>query len=123
MDSPVDPVQRLVNELKKLPGIGIKSAQRLAFHLILRPGEECLALAEAISHLKADLVLCSRCNNVSGLDPCQICGSASRDPRVICVVEEPSNVLSIEKTGVYSRAGGRPFSKEELAGPISETVK
>lgn len=101
MDNPIDPVQRLVNELKKLPGIGIKSAQRLAFHLILRPGEECLALAEAISHLKADLVLCSRCNNVSGMDPCQICTSASRDSRVVCVVEEPCNVLSIERTGVY----------------------
>ena len=101
MDNLVDPVQQLINEMKKLPGIGIKSAQRLAFHLIRRPVEECLGLAEAIANLKENLVLCSKCNNVSGKDPCQICSGANRDFRLICVVEEPYDVLSIERTGVY----------------------
>jgi recombination protein RecR len=101
MTNPADPVQGLIEELKKLPGIGTKSAQRLAFHLIRRPHEECEKLAQAISRLKANLVLCSRCNNVSGVDPCRICGSSSRDQRMVCIVEEPFNVLSIEKTGIY----------------------
>jgi len=95
-------VQRLIEEFKKLPGIGPKSAQRLVFHLIRRPNEDCLNLAEALSQLKANLVLCSTCNNITDVDPCRICSNSNRDPKVICVVEEPFNILSIEKTGVYN---------------------
>jgi len=97
-----NPVQRLIEEFKKLPGIGPKSAQRLVFHLIRRPNEDCLNLAEALSQLKANLVLCSTCNNITDVDPCRICSNSNRDPKVICVVEEPFNILSIEKTGVYN---------------------
>ncbi len=97
-----NPVQRLIEEFKKLPGIGPKSAQRLVFHLIRRPDEDCQKLAEAVSRLKASLVLCSTCNNITDVDPCRICSNSNRDPKVICVVEEPFNILSIEKTGVYN---------------------
>lgn len=96
-----DPVERLVGELKRLPGIGAKSAQRIAFHLIRRDEEECQKLASAISELKSSLLLCSLCNNIAGSDPCRICSDATRDSREICVVEEPFNVLSIEKSGQY----------------------
>ncbi len=97
----IDPVQDLVDELKRLPGIGPKSAQRIAFHLIRRPDQDCARLAEAIADLKASLVFCSVCNNISGKDPCKLCSDLSRSPREICVVEEPFNVLSIEKTGQF----------------------
>ena len=97
-----NPVQRLIQEFKKLPGIGSKSAQRLVFHLIRRPDEDCQKLAEAVSQLKASLVLCSTCHNITEVDPCRICSNSNRDPKVICVVEEPFNILSIEKTGVYN---------------------
>ena len=97
-----NPVQRLIQEFKKLPGIGAKSAQRLVFHLIRRPNEDCQKLAEAVSQLKASLVLCSTCHNITEVDPCRICSNSNRDPKVICVVEEPCNILSIEKTGVYN---------------------
>jgi len=102
MTNQENPVQRLIEEFKKLPGIGPKSAQRLVFHLIRRPNEDCQKLAEAVSQLKASLVLCSTCNNITDVDPCRICSSSNRDPKVICVVEEPFNILSIEKTGVYN---------------------
>ena len=97
-----NPVQRLIQEFKKLPGIGAKSAQRLVFHLIRRPNEDCQKLAEAVSQLKASLVLCSTCHDITEVDPCRICSNSNRDPKVICVVEEPFNILSIEKTGVYN---------------------
>jgi len=96
-----DPVQELIDELKRLPGIGQKSAQRIAFHLIRRSEEECRQLAEAIFELKTRLILCSLCNNIAGSDPCPICSDATRNTREICVVEEPFNVLSIEKTAEY----------------------
>ena len=96
-----NPVQRLIEEFKKLPGIGPKSAQRLVFHLIRRPDEDCEKLAEAVSQLKGSLVLCSVCNNITEVDPCRICSNPNRDSSLMCVVEEPSNILSIEKTGVY----------------------
>ena len=97
----MDPLQCVIEELKKLPGIGPKSAQRLAFHLIRQSPERCQTLAEAISKLQGSLVLCSKCNNVTGKNPCDICTSSSRDRCTICVVEEPFNVLTIEKTGIY----------------------
>lgn len=96
-----DPIQRLIDELRQLPGIGPKSAQRVVFHLLKRPDEESRRLAEAITELKARLRLCSTCNNIADRDPCRLCGNAGRDRRTICVVEEPFNVLSIEKSGSY----------------------
>ena len=96
-----DPVQEVIGELKKLPGIGPKSAQRIAFHLIRRPEEDCRKLARAISELKSKLILCSECHNISSVDPCRICSDATRNRREICVVEEPFNVMSIERSGEY----------------------
>ncbi|MEE8584601.1 MAG: recombination mediator RecR [Acidobacteriota bacterium] len=96
-----DPVKRLIEEFQRLPGIGAKSAQRLAFHLIRKPAEECASLAQAITDLKAKLIECSRCHNIGGQDPCRFCSDSSRDQTMICVVQEPYNILSIEKSGQY----------------------
>ncbi|RPI26730.1 MAG: recombination protein RecR [Acidobacteria bacterium] len=96
-----DPIQRLITELRKLPGVGPKSAQRMVFHMIRSSAEDCQKLADAILELKANLILCSVCNNISDVDPCRFCSDSRRDPKVICVVEEPFNILSIEKTGEF----------------------
>jgi recombination protein RecR len=100
-----EPMARLIDELKKLPGIGSKSAQRLAFHILRSSDEDATALAEAVRELKEKLLLCSTCNNITDVDPCVYCSSATRNQRLICVVEEPTNIASIEKTrhfnGVY----------------------
>ena len=96
-----DPIQQLIAELRKLPGIGPKSAQRMAFHLIKAKQEDCQRLADAIIELKNNLILCSVCNNISNVDPCRFCADTRRDHRLVCVVEEPFNILSIEKTGDY----------------------
>lgn len=101
MSESIDPVQDVIDELKRLPGIGPKSAQRIAFHLIRKSDEECARLADAIGQLKARLVFCSVCNNIAGTDPCAICSDSKRNRREICVVQEPFNVISIEKTGGY----------------------
>jgi len=95
---------RLIDELKKLPGIGSKSAQRMAFHILRSSDEDAEALAMAIRDLKASLRLCSVCNNITDLDPCVYCSSATRNQRLICVVEEPTNIASIEKTRHYNGA-------------------
>jgi recombination protein RecR len=87
--------------LKKLPGIGTKSAQRLAFHVLRSPAEDADALSVAIRELKLHLRLCSVCNNITDVDPCGYCTSAVRDHRVVCVVEEPTNIATIEKTRSY----------------------
>jgi recombination protein RecR len=93
-----EPVSRLIAELKELPGIGAKSAQRIAFH-ILRAGEEdAHHLARAIIDVKEKIVTCSVCNNVTDDDPCVYCVSPERNARVMCVVEEPPNVVAIERT-------------------------
>ena len=93
-----EPVSRLIAELKELPGIGVKSAQRIAFH-ILRAGEEdAHHLARAIVDVKEKIVTCSVCNNVTDDDPCIYCSNPERNPRVMCVVEEPPNVVAIERT-------------------------
>ncbi len=96
---------RLIDELRKLPGIGTKSAQRLAFHVLRSPSEDAEKLAHAIRELKARLRLCSICNNITDVDPCTYCTSAVRDQRLVCVIEEPTNISTIEKTrsfaGVY----------------------
>ncbi len=89
---------RLIDELKKLPGIGSKTAQRLAFHILRSSDEDAEALAAAVRDVKASLRLCSVCNNITDIDPCVYCSSATRNQRLVCVVEEPTNIASIEKT-------------------------
>ena len=98
-------MSRLIDELKKLPGIGSKSAQRLAFYILRSSDEDAEALAAAVRDVKANLRLCSVCNNITELDPCVYCSSATRNQSLVCVVEEPTNISTIEKTkhfnGVY----------------------
>src|ERR1700677_2194168 len=100
-----EPMSRLIDELKKLPGVGAKSAQRLAFYILRASDEDAEALAAAVRDVKASLRLCSVCNNITDVDPCVYCTSATRNQRLVCVVEEPTNISSIEKTkhfnGVY----------------------
>jgi len=93
---------RLIDELKKLPGVGSKSAQRLAFHILRSSEEDASALAGAIHDVKASLRLCSVCNNITDVDPCVYCSSATRNQRLICVVEEPTNIAAVEKTRHYN---------------------
>jgi recombination protein RecR len=97
-----EPVARLIEELNKLPGIGPKSAQRLAYHLLRSPDEEAKALAEAILKLKEKIKLCSVCFNITDCDPCLICQAQERDHSKICVVEKPSDILPLERTGKYN---------------------
>ncbi len=97
----VEPVARLIDELNKLPGIGPKSAARLAFYLLKSPREQVQALAEAILDMKERIVFCSVCFNITEQDPCAICQDPSRDRSKICVVEEPLDVLAIERTNDY----------------------
>jgi recombination protein RecR len=98
-----EPMARLIEALKKLPGIGSKSAQRLAFHILRSSDDDAEALAAAVRDVKANLRLCSVCN--TDVDPCSYCSSATRNQRLVCVVEEPTNIAAIEKTkhfnGVY----------------------
>src|SRR5512143_2828171 len=93
-----EPMARLIEELKKLPGVGTKSAQRFAFHILRSTDEDADALAAAIRQIKEALRLCSVCNNITDVDPCVYCASATRNQRLVCVVEEPTNIASIEKT-------------------------
>lgn len=95
-------MSRLIEELRKLPSIGSKSAQRLAFHILRSSEADAEALAHAIRALKAQLRLCSVCNNVTDVDPCTYCSSPTRSQRTVCVVEEPTNIASIEKTRSYN---------------------
>jgi recombination protein RecR len=97
----VEPVARLIDELARLPGIGPKSASRLAYYLLRAPKEQALGLAEAILEVKERIVLCSRCFNITEQDPCAVCQDIGRDQRVICVVEEPLDVLALDRTGEY----------------------
>jgi recombination protein RecR len=92
---------RLIEELKKLPGVGAKSAQRFAFHILRSSDDDAAALAEAVRGLKTSLRLCSICNSVTDVDPCAYCVSPTRNRRVICVVEEPTNIDSVERTRGY----------------------
>ena len=97
-----EPVARVVEEFNKLPGIGPKSAQRLAYHLLRSPDEESKALAEAILTLKEKIKLCSICFNITDCDPCLVCQNKERDHSRICVVEKPSDILPLERTGKYN---------------------
>jgi recombination protein RecR len=96
-----EPMARLIEELRKLPGVGTKSAQRLAFHVLRSSEEDAERLAVAIRELKAHLRLCSVCNNITDVDPCGYCTSPVRNQRLVCVVEEPTNIATIEKTRSY----------------------
>ena len=100
-----EPMTRLIDELKKLPGIGAKTAQRLAFHILRSTDDDAEALAAAVRDVKASLRLCSICNNITDVDPCVYCSSPTRNQHLVCVVEEPTNIAAIEKTkhfnGVY----------------------
>ena len=96
-----EPMARLIEELKKLPGVGTKSAQRYAFHILRASDEDASALAEAVRGLKASLRLCSICNNVTDIDPCAYCASPTRNQRLVCVVEEPTNIAAVERTRTY----------------------
>jgi len=97
-----EPMSRLIEELRKLPGIGTKSAQRLAFHVLRSSDEDARALAHAIERLKQHLRLCSICNNITDVDPCTYCTNPTRNQRLICVLEEPTNIATIEKTRAYN---------------------
>ena len=99
-----EPMTRLIDELKKLPGIGSKSAQRLAFHILRSSDEDADALARAVHDVKANLRLCSICNNITDVDPCVYCSSPTRNQRLVCVVEEPTNIAAIEKTKHFNGA-------------------
>jgi recombination protein RecR len=95
------PLARLIDELGKLPGVGPKTAQRLAYHILRTNGTDAEALAAAIRSVKTDLRYCMVCFNIAETDPCAICSSDERDARVVCVVEEPLDVLAIERTGQF----------------------
>jgi recombination protein RecR len=95
------PVTRVVDELSRLPGIGPKTAQRLTYFLLRAPAEQAEALAEAIVELKRNVVLCSQCFNITDRNPCEICSNPERERGRICVVEEPLDVVAIERTGQY----------------------
>lgn len=97
-----EPMARLIDELKKLPGVGGKSAQRLAFHILRSSSDDAENLAAAIRNLKEKLHLCSVCSNITDVDPCSYCTSATRNQRLVCVVEEPTNIASIEKARFYN---------------------
>jgi recombination protein RecR len=94
-------LQELVDQFKKLPGVGAKSAQRLAFHILRTPREDTDRLCQAIHDVKDRVTYCTTCNNITDTDPCLMCGDDSRDHRVICVVEEPQNVNVVARTGGF----------------------
>ena len=97
-----EPMARLIEELKKLPGVGSKTAQRFAFHILRASDSDAELLAGAIREVKASLRLCSLCNNITDIDPCVYCASPTRNQRLVCVVEEPTNIAAIEKTRHYN---------------------
>ncbi len=94
-------LQELVDQFKKLPGVGAKSAQRLAFHVLRTPRDEAERLCQAIRDVKDRVTYCTTCNNITDTDPCLVCGDETRDRRVICVVEEPQNVNVVDRSGGF----------------------
>jgi recombination protein RecR len=119
-------ITRLIDELKHLPGIGQKTAQRLAFHLLRVDREQAFALSDAIREAKEKIRECSVCNNITDMDPCIFCSSASRSKRTICVVEEATNIQAVEKTrqfdGLYHVLGGA-LSPLQGVGPDQLKIK
>jgi recombination protein RecR len=120
------PIARLIEELEKLPGIGHKTAQRLAFHILNLPAEKSEALANAIKEAKLKTRYCSICSNITETDPCSICGSVKRDHGIICVVEDPKDVVAMERirefNGVYHVLHG-VISPMEGIGPEDIRIK
>ncbi|MGE5577679.1 MAG: recombination mediator RecR [Syntrophothermus sp.] len=120
------PVARLIGELTKLPGIGPKTAQRLAFHIIRTSREDAQNLSEAIVEVKDKIIYCSTCFNITDQDPCRLCSDPSRDRSVICVVEEPKDVVALERTrdfkGMYHVLQGA-ISPMEGVGPDDIRLK
>ena len=121
-----DPLVRLIEELQRLPGIGPKSAQRLAFHILRTPREQADQLVDAVRDVKERVTYCSVCNNITDADPCGYCSNERRDHQLICVVEEPQNVAAIEKTrefkGVYHVLMGA-LSPLQGVGPDDLKIK
>src|ERR1700735_2051236 len=120
------PIERLIDELKHLPGIGQKTAQRLAFHLLRVTPEEAFALADAIRAAKDSIHECSVCNNITDADPCLYCSGPTRSHKTICVVEEPHNIHAIEKTRQYNglyHVLGCTLSPLEGVGPDQLKLK
>ena len=121
-----DPLMRLIEELQRLPGIGPKGAQRVAFHVLKTPREQTDALVSALREVKERVTYCSICNNITDVDPCAFCSSDARDPKVICVVEEPQNVAAVEKTrefkGMYHVLMGA-LSPLQGVGPDDLKIK
>jgi recombination protein RecR len=126
MSSLPDPLARLIEELQRLPGIGPKGAQRLAFHILKTPREQADRLADALRDVKERVTYCSVCHNITDIDPCAFCSNADRNPHVICVVEEPQNVAAIERTrefkGVYHVLMGA-LSPLQGVGPDDLKIK
>jgi len=121
-----DPLVRLIEELQRLPGVGPKGAQRLAFHLLRTPREHTDRLVDAIRDVKERVTYCSICNNITDADPCVFCSSGARDGHIICVVEEPQNISTIEKTrefkGMYHVLMGA-LSPLQGVGPDDLKIK
>src|SRR3954464_4990661 len=101
MASYTQSIQNLMNELSRLPGIGMRSAERIAFHLLKQSPDEALKLAEAIRDVKTRIRHCSVCYNLTEQDPCQICSDPARDQSLVCIVEQPKDLLALESTGLY----------------------
>jgi recombination protein RecR len=101
MSDYAQPLHQLIEELKRIPGIGAKTAQRIAFYILSLPQEEAERLAEAIREVKKRIFYCSVCNNITHVEPCTMCADGERSTETLCVVEEPYNISSIEKTGIY----------------------
>ncbi|MCA1558679.1 MAG: recombination mediator RecR [Acidobacteria bacterium] len=96
-----EPVTKLIDEFKRLPGVGNKSAQRLAFHVLRMPEADVERFIEALQEVKRRIIFCTICNNLTDVDPCRFCSSTNRDRSMICIVEEPYNLVAIEKTRSY----------------------
>ncbi len=96
-----EPVAKLIDEFKRLPGVGHKSAQRLAFYILRRPNEDVEKFIESLREVKEKIVFCSVCNNLTDINPCMYCASTTRDRSQICIVEEPYNLVAVEKTRSY----------------------
>lgn len=95
-------LQRLINEFSKLPGIGPKSAQRLAFYLLKKDNVEILTLSESVKELRNDITFCSECHNMAETDPCNVCSDHNRNKQIVCIVEEPLDALAIDKSGSFA---------------------
>ena len=121
-----EPISKLISELSKLPGIGRKTAQRLAYHIITVDREEAFSLARAIAEAKKQVKFCSVCFNITDRDPCSICENQARDRSIICVVQDPRDVIAIERTkeykGLYHVLGGA-ISPIEGVGPENLHIK